>query len=94
MKKKPKDLEDELWHIGYEIIEILEPICGIHGVMADFYLASISDYEYEDVRVWEKIIQAVDKKYKTHIFEHLGFYVHEPIIMMAMAIHVERSRMK
>lgn len=60
------ELKQMTGSIGYDILDnIVSPICGISGIMANLYLATILDYTMdEDDPDTDKIIEEICKRYK------------------------------
>ncbi|GEM_PF-3341297 len=65
MKKiNPKILTYWIGKIGYQIIdEIISPMCGIDGVIAELYLVDIGIYTMDD-KLTAKIATKIVKRYK------------------------------
>ncbi|MHA1437967.1 MAG: hypothetical protein ACTSPD_10355 [Promethearchaeota archaeon] len=61
-----KELKNAIGSIGYDILDnIVSPICGIEGIIADLYLATLLDYTLgEDSPENDKIIKTICERYK------------------------------
>jgi hypothetical protein len=82
-------LYKELQKIAYEIIdEIICPVCGISGVMADLWLADIETYTMEDDQEREAILAKIEEKYqlKENELNYIDSYT--PLIMIALFLYL------
>ena len=62
-----KELSKLIGQIGYEILdEIIAPVCGIEGIIADLYLADMACYTMGDEENEKKIIDKIIERYKLY----------------------------
>lgn len=71
--------------LGYEILdEVVSPMCGISGVVADLYGADILLYAQNEAHA-EKILKKILKRYKISKYDVL-LTTQSPIALIALAI--------
>jgi hypothetical protein len=70
---------------AYEVLDqIIAPMCGIDGVIADCYMAAIDCYSNGDEVLEERIIERIIKDYKLN--EHAPIDAFTPLALIGLLI--------
>ena len=90
-----QELRDELNTICDEIVkEIIEPVCTIKGVVADYWLADIAVYTTDDEVQNQAIYEAIQEKYKLTEDEMMIIDSFTPLMQIALYIYLGEARPK
>jgi hypothetical protein len=88
-----QEIKGQLNTICDEIMkEIIEPICGISGAVADYWLADISVYTSDDEVLNQVVYEKIQEKYNLTEDEMISIDSFVPLMQIALFIFLEKER--
>jgi archaellum biogenesis ATPase FlaH len=88
-----KELHGALNTICDEIIkDIIEPTCGVSGVMADYWLSDIATYSMDEEEENQKVYELIQEKYNLKDDEMIIIDSFTPLMQIALLIYLDGYR--